>query len=517
MPVAKIIGLEIEFGIMVRGTRDWNPVSASSFLINAYTRRSLAGGIDGGANNGRDTRSTAAISAEFAPVGWDFSEERPGADARERHAVEFALPPEIETHLVNAVLHNGARFYVDHAHPELSAPECRTAHDALLYDKASEMIAVEAMRRANVALPEGQEIVLYKDNSDRKGNSYGCHENYLMARSVPFGEIVRAATLHFVTRQIYTGSGKVGSEIGAGVDYQLSQRAEHFEEPVGLETTLKRPIVNTRDEPHADASTYRRLHVIAGDANMAETATLLKVGTTAIVLAMVESGMTHDVAEFAHPVRAMHQVSHDLSLRQPLRLTDGTTATALELQIDLWQRAQRWGERFGFDSVGGDAVAHDLLQRWETVLRGLERDPMSVADQIDWLAKKRLLEGFMARHDCDWHDPRLRALDVQYHDLRPDKCLAARAGLTPIIEPADAQRAMTEPPRDTRAYFRGRCLAKYADSIVSANWDSIVFDVDGGPLRRVPMIEPTRGTVELVGALIDSCDTAEELIEKLGA
>src|SRR5689334_11692191 len=225
------------------------------------------------------------------------------------------MPPEVETHLVNAVLTNGARYYVDHAHPEYSTPECADALEAVLFDKAGEVILVQSMEAATRSLPPGQSIVVYKNNSDRKGNSYGTHENYLMDRSAPFGRVVQHVMPHFITRQIYSGAGKVGSEApstgGVDVHFQLSQRADFFEEEVGLETTLKRPIVNTRDEPHCDGQRYRRFHVIVGDANRSEVATFLKVGTTAIVLSMIEDDvLTADLA-LATPVAAIRQISHD--------------------------------------------------------------------------------------------------------------------------------------------------------------------------------------------------------------
>jgi proteasome accessory factor A len=503
MAVPKIVGIETEFGIMVRGTADWNPVSASSLLINAYV------GTDVG---GLDDRT--------APVAWDFIDEMPGADARDLMAPEFSMPPEVETHLVNAVLTNGARYYVDHAHPELSTPECRDALSVVLYDRAAELILIESMRAAADALPGDQEIVIYKDNSDRKGNAYGCHENFLLDRNLPFGQIINAATTHFVTRQIYTGSGKVGSELPGvtrkQVPYQLTQRAEHFEEEVGLETTLKRPIVNTRDEPHADSQKYRRLHVIVGDANMSQVATLLKIGTSAIVFAMLEDGAYERPILLDDPVPAMHAVSHDLTLSEPIDLVDGKTATPLEIQWDLFAQAQSWADRFGLEAVGEDA-GKVVFERWESTLQALETDPDSLAATVDWVAKKRLLEGFMDRHDCDWDDPRLRALDLQYHDLRPSKSLAARAGLEAIVDDHDAEVAVSEPPTDTRAYFRGRCLQKFADNVVAANWDSIVFDVGDDPLRRVPMLEPGRGTVGHVGSILDESDTVTDLLEKLGA
>jgi proteasome accessory factor A len=504
MAIRKVVGIETELGIMVRGAAEWNPVSASSMLINAYV------GTEPG---GIDDRAT--------PVAWDFIDEMPGSDAREALAPSFAMPPEVETHLVNAVLTNGARYYVDHAHPEISTPECLDALAVVLYDRAAELIAIESMAAARLVLPPDQEVILYKDNTDRKGNAYGTHENYLVDRGLPFGQIITGATIHFVTRQIFTGSGKVGSELpgvgGAAIPYQITQRAEHFEEEVGLETTLKRPIVNTRDEPHADSQRYRRLHVIVGDANMSQVATFLKVGTTSIMLAMLEDHAFDMSMVLDDPVRAMHHVSHDLTLREPMKLADGSMATALEIQFDLLEQARAWSERHGLDSVGGEPVGSLILDRWERVLTGLESDPASVADHVDWLAKRRILEGFMERHNCDWDDTRLRALDLQYHDLRPTKSLAARAGLETLVDDADARPAMSEPPDNTRAYFRGKCLQKFADSVVAANWDSIVFDVGDDPLRRVPMLEPTRGTVDHVGALLEESATVSELLDKLGA
>lgn len=501
MAITKIVGIETEFGIMVRGTLDWNPVSASSLLINAYV------GTDVGSLDDRAT-----------PIAWDFIDEMPGADARDIMP-DYAMPPEVETHLVNAVLTNGARYYVDHAHPELSTPECRDALSVVLYDRAAELILIESMRAAAENMAPGQEIVIYKDNSDRKGNAYGCHENFLLDRALPFGQIITAATTHFVTRQIYTGSGKVGSELPGvsrrQVPYQLTQRAEHFEEEVGLETTLKRPIVNTRDEPHADSQKYRRLHVIVGDANLSQVATLMKVGTSAIIFAMLEDGAL-ELMPISDPVRAMHHVSHDLTLASPLEMASGRTMTALEVQWELLRQAKDWADRFGLDSVG-EACGKMVLERWEELLTGLESDPMSLAAQVDWIAKKRILEGFMERHNCGWDDSRLSALDLQYHDLRPSKSLAARAGLERLVSDEDATVAISEPPGDTRAYFRGKCLQKFADHVVAANWDSIVFDVGDDPLRRVPMLEPSRGTFEHVGLILEESETVTQLLDRLGA
>ncbi|MGD9793220.1 MAG: depupylase/deamidase Dop [Acidimicrobiia bacterium] len=495
MAIPKVCGIETEYGIVLRGADDNNPVSASSLLINAYVAR-LAGRI-----------------------GWDFEDENPAKDAREAW-LDVVFPPEVETHLVNAVLTNGARYYVDHAHPEISTPECLDAYEVVTWDRGSEEILLQSMAAAQQTLPAGAEIVVYKNNSDGKGNSYGCHENYLMDRAIPFPRIVQQITPHFVTRQVFAGAGKVGCELsGVGIDdvpFQLSQRADFFEEEVGLETTLKRPIVNTRDEPHCDASKYRRLHVIVGDANMSEVATYLKVGTTAIVLAMIEDDAYPSDLVVHAPVRTIKEISWDPTLRTTLGLTDGRRLTALDVQWMLLEAAKKWERSHGLASVGED-VGRDVLARWESVLTGLESDPMSMASMVDWVAKRRILDGLIERHGLTHRDAKLRAVDLQYHDLRPGKSLARRAGLDTVAAEPAWRRSMTEPPPTTRAYFRGRCLAKYPDQIVAANWDSMVFDVGSDPLRRVPMMEPLRGTAAVVGSLIDECSTAQELLGRLGA
>jgi Pup amidohydrolase len=496
MALPKVCGIETEYGIVVRGG-DNNPVSASSLLINAYV---------------------AATARDRGRIGWDFEDEQPANDAR-GFELDASLAPEVETMLVNAVLTNGARYYVDHAHPEISTPEVTTAREAVVWDRAAEEIVRASMQHVRSMLPEGGEIIVHKNNSDGKGNSYGCHENYLLARETPFGRMASQITPHFVTRQVFCGAGKVGCELtGRPADhvaYQLSQRADFFEEEIGLETTLKRPIVNTRDEPHADAQKYRRLHVIVGDANMSEVATYLKVGTTAIVLAMIEDDELGDEWLLGNPVAAIRQVSHDPSLRQTIMLRDGNRATALEIQWGLLERARKYEQSHGLDCVG-EGIGPDVLAKWEAVLTGLESDPASVANWVDWVAKQRLVDGYASRHDIEPGSSKLKAIDLQYHDLRIERCLALRAGLDTMVDPAEILDAMTDPPTTTRAYFRGRCLQKYPGDVVAANWDSLVFDIGRDPLRRVPMMEPLRGTAEHVGTLIDQSETARELLERLG-
>jgi proteasome accessory factor A len=323
-----------------------------------------------------------------------------------------------------------------------------------------------------------------------------------------------------VTRQIVVGAGKVGCELpgvaSTDVPYQISQRADFFEEEVGLETTLKRPIVNTRDEPHCDPSKYRRLHVIVGDANMSETATLVKVGVTAIILAMIEDDVLGDGLALANPVAAIRQISHDPSLQRSVLLRDGRRATALEIQWGLLELALKYERSHGLEPVGVE-VGREVLGLWEGILNGLESDPALVAHQVDWVAKQRIVDAYAERHAARPGDARLKALDLQYHDLRADKCLARRVGLDVLADEADVRDAMINPPTTTRAYFRGRCLAKWPGEIVAANWDSMVFDIGRDPLRRVPMMEPLRGTAESVARLIDESDTPAELLARLGA
>jgi Pup amidohydrolase len=493
--VPKIVGIETEYGVSLRGAPEPNPVVASSLLINGYV--------------------------EQRRIGWDFEDESPGRDAR-GFARDGAQPPEIETHLVNAVLTNGARYYVDHAHPEYSTPECADPLEATLFDKAGERILARSMEAARRLLPAGQEIVVYKNNSDGKGNSYGCHENYLVDRNVPFAGLVRNLIPWFVTRQVFTGAGKIGSENGAEpCDYQISQRSDFFEEEVGLETTLKRPIVNTRDEPHADPQKYRRLHVIVGDANLCEVATFLKIGTTAIVLAMVEDGFIDKDLSISSPVAAIRAVSHDPTLQTTVDCTSLGRCTSIELQWEFLRLARKYADETGLECCGPEAIGTLVLDRWESVLGALESDPSSLDGQLDWVTKLELLRAYADRDTLAWNDPKLELLSVQYHDVRPGRSLyekLVRGGrIERLLAEDDVIAAMADPPESTRAYFRGTCLARWADSVVAANWDSLVLDVGIEPLRRIPMMEPTRGSKEHVAELFGQVSTPRQLVERLTA
>ena len=501
--VKKTLGIETEYGIIHKGVTEPNPIIASSLLINAYLH----------------AHSTADRGPSAPRPGWDFIHETPDKDLRGFDSPE-SIAPEIEAHMVNAVLTNGSRYYVDHAHPELSSPECADPLSVVKYDCAADQILISSMEAAKEILPPGQELVVYKNNSDGKGNSYGCHENYLVNRGTSFERIADHATTHFITRQVFTGAGKVGCEISgrsrSEIPFQITQRADFFEEPIGLETTLKRPIINTRDEPHADPAKYRRLHVIVGDANLCQVATFLKVGTTAIVLSMIESDALNKIIKFKDPVRSLQEVSFDLQLNTPLELIDGSTSTALEIQWWLYGQAKEYVDKFGTENIGGDS-AELVLHWWEKVLTSLD-SPNSLETLVgvlDWVTKKHILDGFQERKKISSMDPLLAAIDLQYHDLRPHKSLFKKVHQETLVSETDTYVAVKNPPEDTRAYFRGKCLTKWPEDIVSANWDSLVFDSGEKNLQRVPMLEPLRGTRQQTEDLIENSNSVSELLKRL--
>jgi proteasome accessory factor A len=495
--IPKYLGTETEYGISVVGQPEFNPVLASSMVVNAYSS---------------DGRSRAR---------WDYEEENPLRDAR-----GFTQPgahepaPEDDVGLANTILANGARFYVDHAHPEYSSPETATPRDAVIWDKAGERILDAAAAKAAEMLPgatpaQPGRILITKNNTDGKGAAYGMHENYIVDRATPFGELVRQLIPFFVSRQVMVGAGRLGNEFGRDdVPYQVSQRADFFEVEVGLETTLKRPIVNTRDEPHADPDRFRRLHVIIGDANMSELANYLKLGTCALVLTMIDDGFLPEAPVLAEPVEALHAISHDLTCAEPVTMADGRRATAIEVQWHYLEHAKKY-----LEEGRGPAWAEDVAACWERVLSGLEEDPMTQEGVVDWVTKYALLARYAERDRLSWSSDKLKLIDVQYHDVRPEKGLYNRmlaAGhIERLVSDEEIAHAVAHPPADTRAYFRGRCLEKYRDAVAAAGWDSIIFDTGSDSLQRVPMMDPGRGDRASTGALIDGCETATELLRAL--
>jgi Pup amidohydrolase len=495
------MGTEIEYGISVPGDPTANPVLTSTQVVLAY--------------------AAAAELPRARRARWDYEVESPLRDARGFDLGATGVPhsdPELDDlGAANVILTNGARLYVDHAHPEFSTPEVTNARDAVIWDKAGERVMEEAAMRA-ATVPGSQRLQLYKNNIDGKGASYGSHENYLMARSTPFTAVIAGLTPFFVSRQVIVGSGRVGiGPTGDEAGFQLSQRSDYIEVEVGLETTLKRGIINTRDEPHADADKYRRLHVIIGDANLAEYSTYLKLGTTAAVLDVIESGHRFDDLRLAEPVRAVHQISRDPTLKQLVELTDGRKLTGLDIQRVYFERAAAHVE----DTMGADAdrTTVDLLRTWGEVLDALGRDPAECANLLDWPAKLRLLEGYRARDGLQWSSPQLQLVDLQYTDVRLDKGLynrlVARGSMKRLVTEEEVRAAITNPPTDTRAFFRGRCLERYPAEVAAASWDSVIFDLGRESLVRIPTLEPLRGTRAHVGQLLDDSPTAQELVDAL--
>ncbi|MGH3431853.1 MAG: depupylase/deamidase Dop [Thermocrispum sp.] len=493
----RIMGTEVEYGIAVPGDATANPVLTSTQIVLAY-----AAAVD-------IPRSRRAR--------WDYEVESPLRDARGFDLTGPGQPPHDpdvdDLGAANVILTNGARLYVDHAHPEYSAPEVTNPRDAVIWDKAGERVMEAAAMKA-ATVPGQPRLQLYKNNVDGKGASYGTHENYLMARATPFTAVISGLTPFFVSRQVVTGSGRVGiGQQGEEDGFQLSQRSDYIEVEVGLETTLKRGIINTRDEPHADADKYRRLHVIIGDANLSEYSTYLKLGTAALVLDMIEGGVTFDDLRLREPVRAVRLISHDPTLKATVELADGRSFTGIDLQRAYHERATAFAEREGGEQTG------EVLRLWGEILDALARDPSECADRLDWVAKLRLLEGYRSRDNLNWGAPRLHLIDLQYSDVRLDKGLynrlVTRGSMKRLVTEEEVQAAMTRPPQDTRAYFRGRALEKYAASIAAASWDSVIFDIGRESLVRIPTLEPLRGTKAHVGKLLDDSATAEELVKAL--
>ena len=492
----RVMGIETEYGIAHPGHPNANPIRMSGLVVNAYGM--LA---DREANLARR---------------WDYDDESPLRDARgfdmSRADADVSQLTD-DTSTANAVLTNGARFYVDHAHPEYSSPEVTNPWDAVVWDRAGMVLAARAAAAAQ-HMPGGHEIVLYKNNTDGKGASYGTHENYLVDRQVPFRSIIDVMTPFLVTRQVFTGAGRVGiGQDGRAEGFQLSSRADFFETEVGLETTLKRPIINTRDEPHADPAQWRRLHVIVGDANLSESATLLKVGSTALVLAALEAGGDPEI-RLANPVTAMHQVSRDLTMATPLELIGRAPMTALQIQgVYLSLARQLAGDAFGPRTT-------ELLDQWAEILELLEKDPRKLSDRLDWAAKLAILEGYRVRDGLDWSAHRLSAVDLQYSDMRPERGLALRleqrGSLRRITSDDEIERALTTPPTDTRAWFRGECVRRFGPAVAAVSWDSVILDLPGrSSLMRIPTQDPLRGTREHVGALLDRVATVTDLVDAL--
>ncbi|HEY4578105.1 MAG TPA: depupylase/deamidase Dop [Yaniella sp.] len=487
--VHRVVGLETEFGIHAPARPEASHTVLSLELINAYGHK------------------LASEGTHVASTEWDYEDESPLSDARGwqmprsiAHPSQLTDQPMIndsgqEVHmLVNLILPNGARFYVDHAHPEYSSPETTNPRDAVIWDQAGDRIAQQAAD--HIAASDGApQVLLYKNNTDSKSVSYGAHENYLVARELDFDELSDHLIGFFTTRQIITGAGRVGlGNLNQQPGFQISQRADFFEEEVGLETTIRRPIVNTRDEPHARPDAYRRLHVIIGDANLSQYSTWLRVGMTSLVLSMIELGEL-PMVELAEPVKALQAISHDPTLQAQVLVNGRGWLTALQIQRIYQQAAQDYLDRYEIT----DAQSVEVVNAWAEVLDLLEKDPSQLADRLDWVAKYQLLNGMRKRHGLEWDDAKLAMLDLQWADLRQDKglyyTLVNRGAIRTIATEDEIRHAMHHPPGTTRAWTRGRLIERFGAHLAGVSWESVLIrPFRQGPIHRFTFLEPLAAT-----------------------
>lgn len=466
----RLFGLETEYGITREDIASVDPVEESMELVRAH------------------------LVADFERT-WDYSGEDPREDARgfraeklqqDREEDEFAKldahrPFSFHEMKSDLVLPNGARFYNDHTHPEYSTPECRTLVDLLAHDRAGERIVQRAAERRNRTLG-GPHVQLYKNNTDFHGHSYGCHDNYLVSRAIPFERIVNGLLPFLVSRQLIAGAGKVGIEAqehgfqpGA---YQVSQRADFMETELSVDTMHNRPILNTRDEPHADRRKYRRLHLIVGDSNMCEYATALKVGTTRVMLDVIARGEA-PALEVEDPVAAIKLISRDPDLKQTVRRKSGGSISGLDLQAECYEAAK--------SALSGEDEETDwILREWGETLACLAADRSQLIGRVDWITKLWLLETFMCAEQIGWNDPWLASLDLEYHNVDPERGLflglEAEGKALRLTTDETVDAALSAGPADTRGGIRGNCIRRFSDQIKSVQWERVQFS--GGLLPR---------------------------------
>lgn len=496
----RLFGLETEYGIAREDQETMDPVVESTELVRAY----LAGPFE---------------------RRWDYRGEDPHQDARgfrvpglqqDEEEREFARqdaqrPYSFHEMKSDLVLPNGARFYNDHTHPEYSTAECRTLRDLVAQDRAGERIVRLAAERRNRALG-GPHVQLYKNNTDFHGHSYGCHDNYLVPRSVPFAALAAGLLPFLVSRQVIAGAGKVGIESGDGRlrlgGFQLSQRADFIETELSVDTMHNRPILNTRDEPHADRARWRRLHLIVGDANLCETATALKVGTTALVLDLIAAGAAPALA-LEDPVAAVKAVSRDPDLKAVVRRGDGRTISGLELQAAYLEAAMG-------RLAGRDEDTDWVLREWGEALDLLSRDRGALVGRLDWVTKQWLLETFVREERIGWDDPWLASLDLEYHNVDPARglflALEAEGRARRLTTDAEVEAAVAAGPRDTRGGIRGLCVSRFGGEIESLQWESVRFRgaTGGGLLKMGELFEPV--DVVALNRILTSCASPAEAL-----
>lgn len=491
--MTRLFGIETEYGIVVEGlgANDW--ISESIAVVRGVGGKAVGGWNYRGEDPRRDMRGFTVQQLTTNPddAQFDAPTVRPLSREEERS---------------DRVLANGARFYNDHGHPEYATPECRGLRDLVAHDKAGERIVHAAAQKR--AVENKRPVSIYKNNTDFHGASYGTHEAYLMRRDVPTETLIQSLLPFFASRQIIAGAGKAGVENDPSAPpstFQLSQRADYFSVEASVDTLHNRPLVNTRDEPHATPRLYRRLHVICGDANMSEIATALKVGTTSLVLRLLEDGLNAPV-KLADPVRATKQISRDITLKQTVERIGGPALTGLEIQRIYQQEAQK-------RLAGQDEDTDWTLAEWAATLDALEAAPLALADRLDWAAKFKLLDTFRQEEGLGWNDPYMQSLDLAYHDVDPEISLyygLEQAGeMRRLVTDTRIEAAMTCPPGDTRAYIRGLFVSRFGPSIRSVGWNGVAFKHNGEDLLfdMNPLVEPN------VQALNDEFANSQSLDE----
>ena len=453
-----LFGIETEYGIAVEGKGASDLLAESRAVVNAYPGRSAGPWHYRGEDPRNDMRGFHVDKLNYDPEDAKFDE--PGRK-----------PLPVEEERADRVLVNGARLYNDHGHPEYATPECGSLLDLVTHDKAGERITLAAAR-ARMAQDGAGRVEIFKNNTDFHGSSYGTHESYLMQRDVPFADVLGALLPFFATRILYAGAGKMGIEPhgNKGV-YQLSQRADFFTEEASVDTLHRRPLVNTRDEPHADPRRWRRLHVICGDANMSEYATALKVGTTYLVLSLLEAGWRAPL-RLRSPVQAIKDISRDQSYKWLVEVQDKGLMPAVDVQRQYLSAAK--------DRLSGRGADTDwTLREWERTLDALARDPLTLGDRLDWVAKRALLADYVEAEGVGWADEALPSFDLAYSNVDPDEGLyyaLEQAGeMVRLTTDAAIGAAQTQAPSTTRAALRGALVERFAENIGTLNWNRVVL------------------------------------------
>ncbi|WIM68840.1 depupylase/deamidase Dop [Corynebacterium breve] len=495
--MTRFMGTETEYGIATPTHPEVSPIVTSTHAVVAYAAM----------NTGARSR-------------WDYEDEHPLKDARGYDLKRYKTVPIVEPDAIgvaNVVTSNGARFYVDHAHPEYASPEASNAWDAMIYDAAGDHILNQAAAEIQDLYDQDISVLfrhdpcppikIYKNNVDGKGASYGSHENYQYSRKTDFEVLTQAILPFFVTRQIIIGAGRVGiGETGEIDGFQISQRADYFFQEVSLETTLNRGIVNSRDEPHANAVHYCRLHTIIGDANMSQYSNFLKMGMTKLVIDAVEAGVDFSDLKLKDSVAELKAVSHDPTLQHKVALVDGRALSALEMQRIYLGRVK-----------AEDDIDQKVIDLWGEILDDLERDPLSTADRLDWTAKYALIQRYVAR-GLSMGDPKIKLIDLQYADIDPAKSLyhaLVRSGRMKTLVSADViEQAAQLPPEDSRAYFRGMISARFGENVVASSWQTVIVNT-GDKVAKIG-IDNVRGfTRNEIGDIFDKAETIDDVIQAL--